>query len=389
MSSLVTTQIRLAHADKLFIDGKWVAAHLGGRIEVVSPNDGRLVATVAEATQEDMSVAVNAARRAFDSGPWPRFTVAARAEHLRQLAEALRRACPSCRNAWCEQVGALASVAPMVIGGGNFWFSYYADLAATFPFEERRAPFDGHGSALVVREPVGVVAAIVPWNNPFGIMTGKIAPALLAGCTIIMKPAPETPIEAHIIAEAAKKSMYFVSVLSSSSRAIPPIIRRAGCLRDGASLEARHEDLACRHGDRAGIARPGAGRRSTLSRLAVQSDQSTGNVGGRGVGSATHRVASTASGSRIRRSEIVAQLAARRTPLEERGKDRFGHRHRRPGRATAEGEADFRGTFQSAQSRTQRGHSGIERFSRKQKEFADQVRATILQLRRFAGPPRS
>jgi acyl-CoA reductase-like NAD-dependent aldehyde dehydrogenase len=204
MQSLAATEIKLAHADKLFIDGKWIAARNGGRIDVVSPNDGGLVATVAEATHEDMSAAASAARRAFDSGPWPRLSVEKRAEYLRRLGAALDPRLPEVAKAWCEQVGALASVAPTVIGAGNFWFSYFADLAQSFPFEESRSPFDRHGVAMIVREPVGVVAAIVPWNNPFGIMTGKIAPALLAGCTVIMKPAPETPIEAHIIAEAAE-----------------------------------------------------------------------------------------------------------------------------------------------------------------------------------------
>ena len=195
----------LAHPDKLFIDGQWVDPLRGGRIEVVSAHSEQVIATVAEATEDDVDRAVLAARRAFDSGPWPRLSPAERAEYLRKLSAALAPRLPELAQAWTDQIGALASVSPFVIGAGHSWFDYYAELAERFPFEELRTPADGQGRALVVREAVGVVAAIAPWNNPFGIMTGKLAPALLAGCTVIMKPAPETPIEAYIIAEAAEQ----------------------------------------------------------------------------------------------------------------------------------------------------------------------------------------
>src|SRR5580704_3638364 len=142
------------------------------------------------------------ARRSIQ-GPWPRLPHLERAAYLRKLSAALEARLPELSGAWVEQIGALASVAPFVIAGGKQWFDFYADMAEKFDWEERRALADGPGFGLVVREPVGVYAAIAPWNNPFGIMTGKIAPALLAGCTVIMKPAPETPIEAYIIAEAA------------------------------------------------------------------------------------------------------------------------------------------------------------------------------------------
>jgi aldehyde dehydrogenase (NAD+) len=197
------TEVRVANTDKLYIGGRWVAAKKGGRIEVVSPQNENVVITVAEATESDMDDAVSAARRAFDSGPWPRLTHQERAAYLRKLSAALEPRLPELSRAWVEQTGALASVAPFVIGGGKQWFDFYADMADKFDWEERRALGDAPGFGLVVREPVGVYVAIAPWNNPFGIMTGKIAPALLAGCTVIMKPAPETPIEAHIIAEAA------------------------------------------------------------------------------------------------------------------------------------------------------------------------------------------
>lgn len=224
-------QIRLAHPHQLYIGGRWVDASQGGRIEVISPNTEQVIATVAEATEADMDSAVAAARAAFDHGPWPRLSAAERAEYLRKLSAALEPRLPELAKAWVDQVGALASVAPFVTGAGKFWFDYYAKLADTYPFEEPRKPFDGMGSALVLREAVGVVAAIAPWNNPFGIMTGKIAPALLAGCTVVMKPAPETPIEAYIIAEAAEQAGFpagVINLCTSHREAADHLVRHPG-----------------------------------------------------------------------------------------------------------------------------------------------------------------
>ena len=223
--------IRLAHAMQLFINGRWVEAREGGHIDVVSAHSEQVITTVAEGTEADMDAAVAAARTAFDQGPWPRLSPAERAAWLLKLSEALAPRLPEISRAWVDQIGALAMVAPYVMGAGHFWFQYYANLANNFPFEEAVAPFDGHGSALVVREPVGVVAAIAPWNNPFGIMTGKLAPALLAGCTVVMKPAPETPLEAYIIAEAAEAIGLppgVVNLVTAHREASDYLVRHAG-----------------------------------------------------------------------------------------------------------------------------------------------------------------
>jgi len=198
--------IKIAHPHQLFIGGNWCDAHEGRRIELISPQREAVFSSVAEATEVDVDAAVAAARLAFDKGDWPRLATSVRAQYVQRLSAALERRLPELSRAWVDQVGALAAVAPVVIGGGKFWFDYYAALAETYPFETQREPMDRRGSALVVREPVGVVAAIAPWNNPFGIMTGKVAPALIAGCTVVMKPAPETPLEAYIIAEAAEEA---------------------------------------------------------------------------------------------------------------------------------------------------------------------------------------
>src|ERR1700733_9192106 len=110
------TEIRVANTDKLYIGGRWVAAKKGGRIQVVSPQNENVVFTVAEATESDMDDAVSAARRAFDSGPWPRLTHQEGAADWRKLSRALAPRLPELSRAWVEQTGALASVAPFVIG---------------------------------------------------------------------------------------------------------------------------------------------------------------------------------------------------------------------------------------------------------------------------------
>ena len=196
--------IQIRHADRLYIDGAWVAPKSGARIEVISPHTEQVAAVVAAAGPADMDLAVAAARKAFDSGPWPRLTHAERAGYLMKLADELEKRMPEIARAWTEQVGALQSGAPGMIGFVTSMVRYYAGLADKFPFVETHQPSDGRGAARVVREPVGVVAAIVPWNAPYMIMINKVCPALLTGCTVVMKPAPETPLEAYIIAEAAE-----------------------------------------------------------------------------------------------------------------------------------------------------------------------------------------
>ena len=199
----MTTRIDIAHPDKVFIGGAWVSA-TGGTIDVVSAHSEAIIARIAEAGEEDVDRAALAARKAFDEGPWPRLSPQERAEYLRRLSKALEPRMPEIARAWVDQIGALATAAPFVTGGGKFWFDYYAGLGDEFDWVRETTRIDGSGKAMVVREPAGVVAAIAPWNNPFGIVAGKVAPALMAGCTVVMKPAPETPLEAYILAEAAE-----------------------------------------------------------------------------------------------------------------------------------------------------------------------------------------
>lgn len=197
----------IAHPDELFIGGAWCKPAGSERLRLTNPATELVFADVAAAGPADVDAAVAAARLAFDEGPWPRMTPHARGQAMRALAAALIKRQDALDTAWRLQIGT-----PVAIAGGSSArvadrLNYYADMAVSYPFEEIR-PSQGYVSkiAVVVREPVGVVAAIAPWNGPFGSMIIKLAPALAAGCTVIMKPSPETPLEAFLIAEAAEEA---------------------------------------------------------------------------------------------------------------------------------------------------------------------------------------
>ena len=221
----------IAHPEKLFIDGKWVAPSSGTRLRPVNPATEEVIATVAEASEADMDRAVAAARRAFDLGTWPRLTHAERGEYVKKLADLLEQRTGQLASLWTEQMGGLASFAPIMTGGGTFQIRYFAGLASTYPFETRQPTSLGPGTAVIVREPVGVVAAICPWNAPYGIMAQKIAPALVAGCTVIMKPSPETPLEAYVIAECAEAAGFppgVINLVPANREASDHLVRNPG-----------------------------------------------------------------------------------------------------------------------------------------------------------------
>lgn len=196
--------IEIAHPQCFFADGQWQPATGVDTIDVVSPHSEAVIFQYRAASSADVDRAVTSARQAFDEGPWPRLTHDERAQWVRKLSAALEPRMPDIIAAWSHQVGMLASMAPFVVGGGKQTLDHYADWSADYPWETRQPLNETPGTGLIVKEPVGVVAAIAPWNNPFGIMTAKLAPALIAGCPVIMKPSPETPIEAFLIAEAAE-----------------------------------------------------------------------------------------------------------------------------------------------------------------------------------------
>ncbi|HWB66349.1 MAG TPA: aldehyde dehydrogenase [Mycobacteriales bacterium] len=181
--------------DKLFIGGEWTAPSTGQRFEVRSPATLDVVGSVPEAVEADVDAAVAASRRAFDSGPWPTTAPEDRAKVLARFTELLTERIDEVTAIITSEMGAPPSVVQMMQWTpAQAVLNVYAGLASTFPWEEQRE--GAFGISRVRREPVGVVAAIIPWNVPLFIAINKVIPALLAGCTVVLKPAPETPIDA-------------------------------------------------------------------------------------------------------------------------------------------------------------------------------------------------
>ncbi|AFM18360.1 NAD-dependent aldehyde dehydrogenase [Mycolicibacterium chubuense NBB4] len=187
--------------DKLFIGGVWRAPSTGNRIEVVSPHSEAPVARVAAAGPADVTAAVEAARTAFDSGPWPRTDPADRVEALRRLAALYGERRADMAELITAEIGAPISFAHRAqVALPWMVMKAFCDLAETYPWREARPGL--YGSDIHIRrEPVGVVTAIVPWNMPQFLIVTKLIPALLAGCTVVLKPAPEAPLDALLLAE--------------------------------------------------------------------------------------------------------------------------------------------------------------------------------------------
>ena len=199
-----TTPPPFGRADCFFIGGEWVKPSSKSVIDVIAPTTEEVYMRVAEAQEADVNRAVAAAREAFDSGPWPRMSHAERANYLRAIGKKLNERVGDISTAWPNEMGILYSIAQAFAGSVGGVYDYYASLADSFSFEERHHPAAGGEVGLLVREPVGVVAVIVPWNAPILLIANKIAPALLAGCTVVVKSSPEAPSAGYIMAEVAE-----------------------------------------------------------------------------------------------------------------------------------------------------------------------------------------
>lgn len=190
-----------------WIDGAWSNPATSERIDVFEASTGNRIATAPAAGEADVDVAVGAGRRAFDDATgWATWTAQERTAAISSLAAALTKRSDAIAHAVSVQNGmpiAISSATEAVMPA--LLLNYYAELAENQPVEERRAHFAG-GTTLVHREPIGVVAAIVPWNFPQTLTFFKLAPLLAAGCTVVIKPSPETVLDAHLLAEAVEES---------------------------------------------------------------------------------------------------------------------------------------------------------------------------------------
>jgi aldehyde dehydrogenase (NAD+) len=189
---------RLMYRKTFYIDGEWVPGAGPDYLEIVSPSTEEIVGGVPVAIGQDIDRAVTAARKAFE-GPWSAMPGAERCEILMAAAGEFRKRQPDLVGTQVAEMGIPVSGAGGQCSSVPPVLEYYADLARTYAFE--REEVVGSAAATVVQDPVGVVGAITPWNGPTVLSTWKIAPALAAGCTVVLKPPPESPLSQLVLAE--------------------------------------------------------------------------------------------------------------------------------------------------------------------------------------------
>ncbi|GAB3273917.1 aldehyde dehydrogenase [Kineosporia babensis] len=195
MSSSATERTRF------LIDGEWRRPLTPAPpIPVISPSLGQQIGVVPDAGAEDVDQAVRAARRSLDEGTWRRLSAAERADVLENAFKLLEPRLDEIAHLVTSEMGLPTSIAGQQIPGALAVGRYFLDVARRSTVSEVRQTV--YGPAAVVKEPVGVVASIAPWNGPFNMAIAKIVPPLVAGCSVVYKPAPETPLDAYYIAEA-------------------------------------------------------------------------------------------------------------------------------------------------------------------------------------------
>ncbi len=184
--------------ENFYIDGKWVPSKGTTRTEVTDSATEEVIAQVAEGTQADVDDAVAAAKAAFAT--WSLTPIDVRAKYLRDIGAGLAARFDDIVDTISSEVGSPKTFAQMVQAGLSMgeWESF-ATLVENYDFEETI------GNSLIVREPIGVVGAITPWNYPLYLIICKIVPAIAAGCTVVLKPSEVTPLNAYILAEVHRR----------------------------------------------------------------------------------------------------------------------------------------------------------------------------------------
>src|SRR6185437_11364571 len=195
---MTSASMRNSFYRDLYIGGQWEAPSDTGSIPVLSASTEEAIGSVPEGTPADVDRAVRAARTAFDNG-WSTTTAAERAEWLTKLAAALKDRAEAIAKIIAQEVGSPLSMATSIQAGLPVVVtSSYAQLIANFKLEQEI------GNSLVIREPFGVVGAITPWNYPLHQIMAKVAPALAAGCTVVLKPSEVAPLNAFLLAQACE-----------------------------------------------------------------------------------------------------------------------------------------------------------------------------------------
>lgn len=237
--------------DTMFIGGEWVASHSSERIEVISPFTEQTIATVPKAGRKDVDAAVDAARRAFDAGPWPKATVAERIEAVARLRAVFERRKEEMAQAITAEMGSpitqsrsIQTTVPLMM------MDEQREIAAnTYPWSELRR--SASGNALVRRRPKGVAALITPWNAPMMTVIQKLGPALISGCTVVLKPASLAPLSAYLLGEFIEEAGFpagVVNVVTADRREAEYLALHPGVDKvtfTGSTVAGRHLASKC------------------------------------------------------------------------------------------------------------------------------------------------
>ena len=240
--------------DELFIDGKWTAPESASVISMISPHSEAVIGRVAGAGPADVDRAVDAARAAFDSGPWPRMEPAERIEAITRLAGIYKERRSDMAALISAEIGAPITFAKMAqVRLPLTMISAFCGLAANYQWQQDRPGLYGK-DIRILKQPVGVVAAVVPWNMPQFLTVTKMVPALLAGCSVVLKPAPESALDAQLLAElveAAELPPGVVNVVPGGRDVGELLVRHAGVDKvsfTGSTAAGRQVALACAEG---------------------------------------------------------------------------------------------------------------------------------------------
>jgi betaine-aldehyde dehydrogenase len=217
--------------DTLYIGGEWVAPEGTDVIEVISPHSEEVIATVPDGTPADIDRAVAAARQTFDGTDWPRLPLDERLAIVQRFTDLYAARMMDMASLITEEMGSPITFSQLAQSPTPWMMlNTFMGIARDLDWEETRPGVMG-GPVIVRREPVGVVAAIVPWNVPQFVTMSKLAPALVSGCTMVLKPAPETPLDAYLMAELLQEAGVpagVVNIVPAGRETGEHLVRHAG-----------------------------------------------------------------------------------------------------------------------------------------------------------------
>jgi len=242
--------VKIPSHERIFIGGRWQEATGGAPTEIISPYTEEVIAHVPTASADDIDAAVQAARSAFDDGPWPRLSHAERIAAMESLTAVYSQHLDDMADLITAEMGSPASFSRLgQAAGAASIMALTTQAAKKFPWVQRRAGV--MGEVHVRRQPVGVVGIIIPWNVPQNLLMPKLIPALIAGCTVVIKPAPETPLDALWVAEMIEQIGLpegVVSVVPGGRDTGEALVRHPGVDKiafTGSSATGRHIASLC------------------------------------------------------------------------------------------------------------------------------------------------